>query len=213
MAISETDNRINFPPTLVDFDNVVGITGQPHDNIPAPGQQPRYDWARIYWLGLLANQSSFSPPNGVDGQYRTGTLWFNRNTLSFEVWNGTSWISISNAIQLNSSGNYSLQQFYNDTINNLKAITKKFTFSGITTSFTTTIIPVPTNISSVISADISIYFPLVYINGSLVDPRNCQISGPGTSINLLSGVVLNQNVRFTVIIDHFDVFDANTVFA
>ena len=213
MAISETDNRINFPPTLVDFDNVVGITGQPHDNIPAPGQQPRYDWARIYWLGLLANQSSFSPPNGVDGQYRTGTLWFNRNTLSFEVWNGTSWISISNAIQLNSSGNYSLQQFYNDTINNLKAITKKFTFSGITTSFTTTIIPVPTNISSVISADISIYFPLVYINGSLVDPRNCQISGPGTSINLLSGVVLNQNDRFTVIIDHFDVFDANTVFA
>ena len=55
------DNRLQFPPTLIDFVNVVGETGQAHDNFPEPGQA-RYDWMRMAIIGLLSLQSSALPP-------------------------------------------------------------------------------------------------------------------------------------------------------
>jgi len=208
MAIPEHDNRLQFPPTLIDFDNQVGITGQAHDNYPAPGQQSRYDWQRMFLISLLANQSSDSPPT----QYRTGTIWFNRTTVAFEYYNGTEWKELSNAIQLKleaSDPSYTLQQFFVDSVDKLNAIKKKFTFSGESNNNHVKTIPIPANIVTEIN---DTYNPLVYINGLLVDPRLCRLSpGCPNSVELLGSIKLNRGNKFTVIIDHFDIFDSNSV--
>jgi hypothetical protein len=218
MSIPETNNKLQFPPTLIDFDNVVGLTGQLHDNIPDAGQQPRFDWYRMWLIALLANQSSTTaagPPN----QYRTGTLWYNRDEQAFfvayQVTNNpyADFIPLANAIKLNASDSYTLQQFYNDTIGALSSLLKKFTFSGTTTSITTTSIPIPSYITTAISPNIANYSPVVYINGLLVDPRNCQFNiGCPTTVNLLNGIILNRGDNFVVMVDNFGV-DQTEVFA
>jgi len=68
------DNRITLPTTEIDF-NIVGLTGQDHDTYPGPGQSARYDWMRLYLIGLLAHQTSQCPPTN----YRPGTIWFSNS--------------------------------------------------------------------------------------------------------------------------------------
>ena len=75
------DNRLQFPPTRIDFDTQVGITGQAHDLFPGPNQQPRFDWLLCWFIALLANQSSFDEPT----QYREGTLWFDLNLNALKI--------------------------------------------------------------------------------------------------------------------------------
>ena len=125
------DNRIQFPPTLIDFVNVVGETGQAHDNFPAPGQQARYDWARLYWLGLLANQSSKYPPT----QYRVGTLWYDRSSSVdiIRVWTGVSWQSLGDIIQVGvdiHSNPVTLTMQMAAVSQKLLAVQPRLTFSG-----------------------------------------------------------------------------------
>lgn len=90
------DNRLRLQAPAIDFTNNVGITGQDHDNYPAPNQQARYDHLRMYLIALLANQSSYSAPT----QYREGTLWFNLNTNELLIMHNGSWTSMLDVIKV-----------------------------------------------------------------------------------------------------------------
>lgn len=75
------DNRIRYPEPEINFSVDVGLTGQAHDDYPEKGTAPRFDWMRLYLIGLLSNQSSELPPC----EYRPGTVWFDllRRSLMF----------------------------------------------------------------------------------------------------------------------------------
>lgn len=211
MAIQDNDNRIQFPPTLVDFGNVVGITGQLHDLIPAPGQQPRYDWFRIYLIGLLSNQSSVVQPS----EYRIGTIWYNKTTNGFEYYNGTSFVDISNAILLVRASDppITLQQFYLEIIERINSIKFNLIFNGEVVSDETAKIPVPNSVLTKISSDQNSYRPLLYVNGLLHDPRTYQFSiGCPNFVELLT-FKIKKGDKFTVDVRHFDVFEINTIHA
>lgn len=204
MAISESDNRIQFPPTEVDFADVVGITGLFHDEFPTAGQQPRYDWMRSVLIGLLSNQSSKDPPT----QKRTGTIWFNRTKGIFMYWTGTDWVSVANAISVmeDSDGNvFTLLEWFVEAQAKLNAVQPKITFSGSAVADDVTKIPVPQAVQDEIETIASLVRPLVYIKGLLVDPRNSRFSaGCPSTVELLGGVNLDNGDRFTVIIEAFN---------
>lgn len=212
MSVSDRDNRMQFPPTLIDFDNQVGVTGQDHDNYPSPGQQPRYDWLRCTLIALLAHQSSVDRPT----QYRIGTIWYNRTDMAFEVYNGTEWVPISESIVLRNDSYdnpTTLQQFYEQVTDKIGNISKRFTFSGVvTTAGGASSIPIPSSIVTELSVNPSIYKPLVYDNGVLIDPRSCELAvGCPNTVNLLYSVKITYGHRFTVIIENFDIFSSDTV--
>jgi hypothetical protein len=239
MSIPESDNRIQFPPTLIDFDNQVGVTGQFHDNYPAPGQQPRYDWLRCYLLALLSLQSSTEPPT----QYRTGTLWYDKDRDVIKIWDGTAWVSISNVIEVSeiatsaaSTSPLTLTEWYSQAQEKLLSIQPRVTFSGISSADDVTRIPVPDSVQALISGIASLLRPIVFIrpkreirvseecethtatllenNSVLVDPRECKFSdGCPNYIELLGSDVLNTGDKFTVIIERFDLFVTETVVA
>jgi hypothetical protein len=94
------DNRIRLQAPPIDFEDDVGNTGQDHDDYPDPGQA-RYDWMRMYLIGLLANQASFNEPVN----YRKGTPWFDLNTMTLKIRTGegvagTTWSDFSDVIQV-----------------------------------------------------------------------------------------------------------------
>lgn len=235
MSIPESDNRIQFPPTLIDFENQVGLTGQAHDDYPAPGQQPRYDWLRCYLLALLSLQSSTEPPT----QFRTGTLWFDRERGIIKIWNGTAWVSISDVIEVSavtSTSPLTLTEWYNQAQEKLLSIQPRITFSGVSSADGVTKIPVPDSVQALISGIVSLLRPIVFIrpkrevragdecathtvtllenNSILVDPRESKFSeGCPNYIELLGGDVLNTGDKFTVIIERFDLFVTETVVA
>lgn len=201
---TEYDNRIKYPPTLIDFFNDVGITGQDHDNFPAPGQA-RYDTMRLELIGLLSCQSSFDPPT----QYRTGTIWFNRTKQAYYCWNGSAWVSPSELILVedDSGGTVSLQQWHDAIQDKLSKLFTKHTFSGRSSINNVTLIPVPLAIQSVISSLLDYLRPIVYVNGKLLDPRLCALtSSCPVSVILDSTVKLQAGDKFTVMIDRFDEF-------
>jgi len=239
MSIPESDNRIQFPPTLIDFDNQVGVTGQFHDSYPAPGQQPRYDWMRMVLIGLLSLQSSTEPPT----QYRTGTLWYDKDRDVIKIWNGTAWVSISNVIEVSeiatsaaSTSPLTLTEWYSQAQEKLLSIQPRVTFSGISSADDVTRIPVPDSVQALISGIASLLRPIVFIrpkreirvseecethtatllenNSVLIDPRECKFSdGCPNYIELLGSDVLNTGDKFTVIIERFDLFVTETVVA
>ena len=94
------DNRIRIPAPPIDFEDDVGETGQDHDRFPEPGQA-RYDWMRMFLIGLLANQASYSEPVN----YRKGSFWVDLNTgilktRTGEGIAGTEWSDIGELIQV-----------------------------------------------------------------------------------------------------------------
>lgn len=94
------DNRIRTPAPPIDFADDVGETGQEHDNYPEPGQA-RYDWMRMFLIGLLANQASYSEPVN----YRKGSLWFDLNDEVLKIRTGegvagTQWTDIPVVIEV-----------------------------------------------------------------------------------------------------------------
>ena len=202
MSISEHDNRIQLPPTEVDFDDVVGITGQAHDDFPAAGQA-RYDTMRSYLIGLLSCQSSEDPPT----QYRTGTLWFNRDKRAYYVWDGVNWTSLASfiAVQETSGDITSLADWSTAAQVKLDTVQPQITFSGRSVVDSSTTIPVPNAVQTAIADIFELLSPIVYINGLLIDPRSSRFSvGCPTSILLLNDVNLDIGDRFTVIIERFD---------
>lgn len=140
------DNRMQFPPTLIDFEASVGTTGQAHDSYPSPGTPARFDWARIAIISLLANQSSFSPPT----QYRQGTLWYNLNTGTLYIWqdnnDGGAWESAANAIGLLPDGTMSLQAWFNAINPVVNGILPILSFSGLCGNAGAASLPIPTGL-------------------------------------------------------------------
>jgi hypothetical protein len=205
---TEFNNSIRYPPTLIDFDDDVGITGQAHDTYPAGGQQPRWDWMRITLIGLLSLQSSKTAPT----QYRTGTPWFDKNTDTIKIWSGTDWEPISKFIGTGTDTDTdNLYNTLNDIQSRISSVLPTAIFSGSCTKNTTRI-KVPDSVNTLLSTTYTELRPLVYKNGLLVDPRRCSLS-PSCPlyIDLVDTLIVGDT--FTVIIQHFDGFVTDTVYA
>ena len=196
MAQPEHDNRMKFPPTEVDFDNDVGITGQDHDLYPSGGQQARFDWQRLCIIANLSCQSSNDPPT----QYRTGTIWYKRSTQEYLIWSGTAWDSLASHINL--ATGTTLADFYTTALTKLDRIQPRFAFNGSVSTDRTTRIPVPETIQTQMVGLTSILKPLVYLNGLLLDTRLCAFSA-GCPI-FITTPELRLGEKFTVIIERVD---------
>ncbi len=199
------DNRLRFPAPRIDFDADVGITGLEHDNYPAAGQQPRYDWMRMYLIGLLSNQSGFSEPT----EYRQGTLWYDLNTLSLKIWSedltGGSWKDLSNTIALSST--VTLQEWYDEIDSIISASAPTIVFNGSSTTDGISEIPIPDSIRGDINTNRHKAF--IFINGSLVDPRKCTLVS-NTNITL-TDVTIDNGDTFTVEIKNVSTFYETSV--
>jgi hypothetical protein len=213
MATDEHDNRISFPATEVDFADVVGTTGQDHDGFPDGGQQPRFDWMRLYLIGLLSCQSSEEPPT----QYRTGTVWFSRSRNAYFVWFNDAWRSLSEfiAVMENTDGSVlSLSDWFELAETKLDSIQPRITYSGSSVVDNVTSIPVPDSVQERIEPIVQYLHPLVYKNGQLIDPRSTRFAeGCPTVIELLNDENLDEGDRFTVIIESFHLMLTDDVVA
>lgn len=205
------DHRIAFPPTEVDFDKV-GTTGQAHDNFPEPGQA-RYDWMRLVIIGLLSHQSSEDPPT----QFRVGTIWYNTTKKAFFLFDGTSWVSLAEAISVMESSDgsiLSLADWFTQAQDKLNNIQPRLAFSGSSVNDNVTEIPIPSSIQDTLEDIAEFVHPLVYINGELVDPRSTSFNaGCPTKILLVNDVNIDKNDRFTVIIESFEQIHPDDVVA
>lgn len=105
--MSLPDNRIRFSGPGIDFENEVGRTGQDHDDYPQPYTQARYDWMRMFLIGLLSCQSSKEEPT----QYRDGTWWFDLNTLTMKIRRADQWVP---AAQVIATGTITLDEMYEE---------------------------------------------------------------------------------------------------
>jgi len=189
------DQRIRLPGAKIDFSTEVGTTGQDHDTFPAPGQA-RYDHMRMYLLGLLSNQASYSEPT----QYREGTPWFDLNTLTLKLYVNGSWSSLSETILLDQDGSTvtSLADWYKSTVDAVNSIKPDVTFSGaVTTAATVILIPSTLTVTGLNRC-------FLWVNGKLLDPRKCQLIGGNTptSIKLPTSLALAVNDTFTVVLKH-----------
>ena len=199
------DNRLRFPAPLIDFATEVGLSGQDHEKFPAADAQPRWDWLLIWFMSLLANQSSYDEPT----QYSDGTLWFDLNTLTIKIWRSSlenisgSWMSIASTVGLETVPGgtptiVTLQDWYRTVNSKLTGSAPESTFSGYSVSVSPVHeIPVPVTLQGEI--DLVKTRPFVYINGLLIDPRSCEYYTVAT-IKLLNSVVIQRNDYFTVVI-------------
>lgn len=188
------DNRLRYPAPRIDFEAEVGLTGQDHDNWPSAQGQARYDWFRMAFIALLANQSSYDTPT----QYREGTFWYDLNTGTLKIYREGSWSDLAEAIQV--SPVYSLSSLVQTLEAILPTISPNITWSGICNADQSANIPIPASVQTALVPAKS--KALVYINGSLLDPRTCTILG--NSVVKLSGTQLVQGDRFTVTIQGYD---------
>jgi len=191
------DNRLRFDTSLINFTTDVGLTGQDHDNFPGPDMQPRYDWLRMWYISLLANQSSHSEPT----QYREGTLWFDLDTLSLKIRSNNEWRNISSSIALTDGSTTeeikSLEEWHAEVSAQLISSAPEAMFCGRSELDNQIIIPIPSKIQP--SVDMINSQPILYINGLLVDPRNVRYQTE-VSIELLHGVKINKNDKFVIMI-------------
>lgn len=181
------DNRIRLPGPNIDFTNDVGVTGQDHDTYPSAGQQPRYDWMRMYLIGLLSNQSSYTAPS----QKRVGTLWFNLNDSSLNIYTDDGWVSLADTIYI--SATMTLSDWFTEVGNNLTTYGLERSFCGHCTADGVSSIAIPTSLRSTIT-DTSRAF--VYINGLLVRPIDVVMNS--TTISLLNDITLSDGDKFVV---------------
>ncbi len=193
------DNRIRLPSTKIDFTADVGDTGQDHDSYPPPQGQARYDHMRMFLMGLLAQQSSYTEPT----QYRDGTPWFDLNDSTIKIRSGSEWVHLSDVIsvqQTSGTSTQSLTEFVTQVLAAIPNITPEVVFSGVATADNVTSIPIPESLRSGLNSDSR---PFVYINGLLVDPRNTRLepgANPSTVIlvtnNLDTGDLFTVNIRY-----------------
>lgn len=185
------DNRIRFSSALIDFVNDVGITGQEHDNYPAPNSQARYDHIRMFLIGLLSSQSSENEPT----QYRDGTVWFDLNTNILKINVSDEWIDISNVLDL---GGLTLQQWYDQVNQTISSATPEIVFNVNINANGITQLNIPTSLVDKVATESRCF---VYQNGILLDPRNTIIVGapPPPRISILN-TTLSVGDRLTVVI-------------
>ncbi len=184
------DNRLRFDATRIDFASSVGEVGQDHEQFPGPGTQPRYDWLKMWFIALLANQASDQQPT----QYRAGTIWFDLKSMSLNIYNGSKWVPLSDVVTI---GEETLTAWYADLSQRLSGAAPELTFSGHSTEDGVDMINIPPSIKEQIDVDNT--KPFVYINGLLVDPRNT-VFETTSALVLRNGVVLNNGDRFTVVV-------------
>jgi len=202
--MSAPDYRILFPSTKVDFNNDVGTTGQDHDDYPSPDTQARYDWMRLYLIGLLSCQASEDQPTN----YRTGTPWFSLAQMAYKYFDGSNFEHISKGILVpddvtdeDSLGN--LHDWAQAVTSKVDSITRRAVFSGEARS-DSSVINMPASVQAVAAENDN--RPFVYKNGKLQDPRLTDFnSGCPTCIELLGDAVLEEGDTFTVVIEKVDV--------
>jgi hypothetical protein len=188
------DNRIRFTPALIDFVNDVGLTGQDHDNYPAPGSQSRYDHIRMYLIGLLSQQSSYIEPT----QKRDGTPWFDLNELCLKIYFNGNWIPYSDAIKI---GDIKLSDWCNNVDLALQGIFPDLVFFGACTLTGVDQIPIPVPLQSQITINTRVFITITSSLGSnLIDPREVQLLGaPLPTTIFLPNHQLELNDQFTVV--------------
>lgn len=182
------DNRIKFPALEIDFSDV-GTTGQDHDTYPLENTQPRYDWMRMYLIGLLSNQASESEPS----QYRNGSLWFDLNTNIIKIRSEDEWKELSDTISID---DVTLSEFYSQFL--ALGLAADVTFSG-TLSTTTDQIPIPLNVQEAIAGKEG-FQAMVHLNGLLQDPELIEISTTAVTLpdSVISGTQYVVVLRNTV---------------
>lgn len=192
------DNRINLQAPLIDFTTNVGLTGQSHDDFPAPGSQARFDHFRIFLIGLLACQSSENEPT----QYREGTWWFDMNTETMKIRKNNAWVSASNVIQLDvneDSSPLSLQDWYNEISTILSSIQNDIFFRCDIVSSGISSLPIPGTLQNkILPSSIA----LVYVNGILIDPLEVTFNSPTNPTVITLPNLLSSGDVVTVIIKY-----------
>lgn len=172
--MSLPDCRIKFPPPLVDFVNDVGVTGQPHDSYPAPGQQARYDWMRLYLIGLLSNQACAEEPSN----YREGTLWFDVSSETLgpvlKIRRNDNWVSLSDAIDLQG---VSLTDWFVYANSILASAAPELYFYGSVTSSNTSQIQIPTLLHTKMYADTRAFVTINPSSPQLQSAANQNVQG------------------------------------
>ena len=199
------DNRMRFSPTEIDFINDVGLSGQAHDDYPAPNQPARYDHWRLAIIALLSSQSS--DPDKPPSQYRLGTIWFNKS--EFKYYNDSTFADIANAIFLRTSATgdaIPLSTWYVEAVEKLTRIQPRYTYSGKIQTLGIHELPIPDPIRQGLTGIQTLMRPLVYLNGLLIDPRLCSFSDNcPLFVEVDSSIELNKDDKFTVIIERFDI--------
>lgn len=193
--MSAPDYRIRFPSAAIDFVNDVGETGQDHDQIPAPGQQARYDWFRMYLIGLLSNQASPVAPT----QYRQGTLWLDTSVPTvgpvLKIRRQEQWLNLSEAIDL---GGTTLQDWYDSVSLSLTSLSPELFFYGSVTENNRSDIAIPSNLIPYVSANTRAF---VTINGES-DTKTKYILGPD-KVSVISNTIVRLN---TILLEAGDTF-------
>lgn len=189
------DARMRFPAGLIDFDTDVGIASQDHDNYPPPQGQARFDHMRMAIIALLCQQASFIEPT----QFRNGTPWFDLNDQTLKIRRENEWVKFSEAIPLGDpvdGVHLTLEQWFTTTNAALSSLAQEVTFTGVSTADNITDITIPASLRAFIFDDTRCYF---YVNGLLIDPRDCALIGsPSTTIRL-TNTSLSTGDDFTVI--------------
>ena len=177
------DFRIRFPAPLIDFATEVGLTGQEHDNYPAPGAQARYDHLRMYLIGLLGNQASFDQPS----QYSEGTIWFDLSDQvtattagGLKIYSNNEFTDLANVIALrDGTSSTSLSDWYaNEASVILKTLSPEVCFGGSIVTSGVSKIPIPVSLNSFINDRESRVF--LTVNGVGIDPREVAINVIGS---------------------------------
>ncbi len=191
------DNRIRFPAPRIDFTAEVGDTGQDHDGYPAPGGQARFDWMRIFLVGLLSQQASYDEPT----QFREGSPWFDLNTKTLKIRSDNEWKSFASCVGLttpDTDGNVvNLADWYVAVQDLLAGLAPEVVFNGVCNADNITTIEVPETLQSNLAADSRVF---MYINGLLVKPTSTTLIGSPLTTIRLSGISLSNGDNFTVII-------------
>jgi hypothetical protein len=191
------DNRLRFDTTLIDFATDVGLEGQLHEDFPAASIQPRWDWLLMWFLALLANQSSDEEPT----QYREGSLWMDLDKNVLRIRHLDAWASIADVIAVaevtGTEGVTTLSQWFTDVTETLNSSAPESTFSGTSSQDDIATIPIPDELQT--SLDVNKNKPFLWINGLLVDPRNVEFCTTKTIV-LKNGITIDEGDVFTVLI-------------
>ena len=186
------DNRIRLPSVKIDFDTEVGTTGQDHDTYPAAQAQARFDHMRMYLIGLLSQQSSFSEPV----QKRDGTPWFDLNDGTLKIYYNNEWMAYSQAIALDTNTPpLTLAAWYATVNESLSSLAPEIVYGGKSNNITSEI-SIPETVRALIYTDSRAF---VTVNGSAIDPRTVSFIGsPTPTLIRLSNHELEKDDEYFV---------------
>lgn len=194
------DNRLQYPSATVDF-STVGLSGQDHDDYPVPNTSPRFDWMRMYLMGLMSNQSSHTPPS----EYREGTIWYNSLIEQYNYQTSSGFKPISEAIYINENGGQNLSDFVNHISTRSSVNNRLGVFAGKADNsnydFALNRVLLPPGISEIINYPDSGSIPfgaVVYKNGKIL--KNSEVELISNSKVQLTGTILDFDDEFCVFI-------------